>query len=311
MLSGASPLNLLTPGAVIACDRSRCLRHRFSPSGCRLCMEVCPHDAIAWDEAAGLQRDQRVCRGCLLCAAICPTGALTPNEISLVGLLQQLSEVGQPVLACSTRPAGQGHARLPCLGLLADPELLLAIQLLLDKPLKLNLTGCAECQNAAICAPLKDACAQLQALGLEDLKMIHLVMAASEIDFKEKAVSRRELFSLFRSKTRQGAATALERIRRAPGRIFRDKALPSGRTLLLKVLECLPDRQLAARVASVFPKLEWSKDCTGCTGCVGICPTGALTAAEASGDPPDFLSKLCTDCRLCMEFCRHSAISAL
>lgn len=311
MLSGASPLNLLTPGAVIACDRSRCLRHRFSPSGCQLCMEACPHGAIAWDVAAGLQRDQRACRGCLLCAAVCPTGALAPNEISLVALLQQLSEVGQPVLACSTRPAGQGHARLPCLGLLADPELLLAFQLLLEKPLKVNLTGCIDCHNAAICAPLADACAQLQALQLDGLAPIHLVTAADELGFQEKAVSRRELFSLLRSKTRQGAATALERIRQAPGRIFRDKALPSGRTLLLKVLEHLPDRQLAARIALVFPKLEWSKDCTGCTGCVGICPTGALTAAEASGAPPDFQSTLCTDCQLCMEFCRHSAITAL
>lgn len=310
MLPGTRAIELLTPGETTVFDRSRCLRHRFSPSTCRLCLAACPHGAIQWDAASGLRRDGRLCRGCMLCAAVCPSGAFAPGEVSLVAVLRQLSEADQPLLACLAKPETQGHARLPCLGLLADPELLLACLLLLDKPLVVNLSGCANCVNQAICEPVSDSLARIKSLGLEKLPDVRLVHSADELTFQESGLSRRALFTLFRRKTRQGAATMLDRFQGSTARTFGDKCLPKGRAFLLHVLGQLPDQSLVDGIKTAFPQLRFNSACTGCTGCVGICPTGALMAPETLGQQPGFIADFCTDCQLCQDFCRQSAIAS-
>ena len=48
-------------------DRRACVR-------CRICQQVCPVDAIAWDE--GPRIDERRCVRCLCCHEMCPNGAM-------------------------------------------------------------------------------------------------------------------------------------------------------------------------------------------------------------------------------------------
>ena len=50
-------------------DETRC-------SGCGLCLNVCPYNAITMDK--GIAKVSTIlCRGCGSCAAICPSGAAT------------------------------------------------------------------------------------------------------------------------------------------------------------------------------------------------------------------------------------------
>jgi heterodisulfide reductase subunit A len=44
--------------------------------GCRICISVCPYDAVSFDEQKKVSVvDEAVCKGCGTCAAACPSGA--------------------------------------------------------------------------------------------------------------------------------------------------------------------------------------------------------------------------------------------
>lgn len=54
-----------------------------SCSGCKLCLEVCPYDAISFDEEEGVAVVNSIlCQGCGACAAVCPNGANQQNTFT-------------------------------------------------------------------------------------------------------------------------------------------------------------------------------------------------------------------------------------
>jgi formate hydrogenlyase subunit 6/NADH:ubiquinone oxidoreductase subunit I len=59
----------------------------------------------------------------------------------------------------------------------------------------------------------------------------------------------------------------------------------------------------------ILPELTFKPECSGCTACVGICPTGALASPDIRGNQPEAKKDRCTSCNLCVEFCRQAAIT--
>jgi len=54
-----------------------------SCSGCKLCLEVCPYEAISFDEEDGIAVVNSIlCQGCGACAAVCPNGANQQNTFT-------------------------------------------------------------------------------------------------------------------------------------------------------------------------------------------------------------------------------------
>lgn len=47
--------------------------------GCRFCVDICPTEAIAFDDATqkAMVKSADDCIGCLSCAFICPSGAIS------------------------------------------------------------------------------------------------------------------------------------------------------------------------------------------------------------------------------------------
>jgi ferredoxin len=308
MLPGAHALQAFVPKDVLEIQRGSCVRHRFAKSNCRHCFDVCPSNALEWCED-GLHWDSGRCQECLLCAASCPSGALSGSEISFVALLQDLTDIEQPILACSTASKTTGHARLPCLGALANSELLLAMSLALGRPLRLNISACTDCRNVAVVTPLIKTRQRLAGLQLPKGSAAELVFDASTLDYEERNCSRREFFSLLRNRSRRASICVVDRLKVDPqSASYGTKQLPASRKLLLQVLQQLPEtrEQIAGKL---FPQRVSSDSCQNCTGCVGICPTGALIPPAEAGIAPDFSAECCIACRLCEDFCAQSGIT--
>lgn len=52
-------------------DEQRCLA--WAQSGCRLCVDVCPYEALSLDSAGRPVVDEQLCNGCGLCEYTCPS----------------------------------------------------------------------------------------------------------------------------------------------------------------------------------------------------------------------------------------------
>lgn len=297
-------LKILLAHQGLKLERSRCVQHRFKPAGCDRCFKVCPTGAIRWTDD-GLFWEQADCQHCLLCVAVCPTAALSAKELLFVQVIKKLAAEKKPVLACGGQPATAGHVRLPCLGLLGSPELLLVLSLALGRSYNLNLTRCGDCPNAAILPYLKTAAAQVGKIS----DNARLIYAEQDLDFHEAGVSRREFFSMLRRSSEVAVCSLADQLYELPERSFGDKSLPSRRLLLLQILKQLPTHKRTELAARLFPAMEISSDsCSGCSGCVGLCPTGALHPAGTTGKPPSFVAQNCTECGLCTAFCKSDSI---
>ena len=63
-------------------------------SGCRICNNVCPFSAIAFDEEKKLSHINEVlCKGCGVCAAACPSGVISGKHFTTAQILAEIEGV--------------------------------------------------------------------------------------------------------------------------------------------------------------------------------------------------------------------------
>jgi len=289
-------------------DAPRCLRMRYSESGCRLCVDICRHGAVKLD--GGLTINPQLCSGCLLCTSVCPAGALEQRSDFAI-CLAQLSRVQEPVLGC-VRTKEYSNGILTCLGGLSA-EHLLALCHTVPGKLTLNLSACADCPNSAMTAQLRQRLDNLSTAGLT-ADGCRLVSAESAQDCRYcgESIDRRSFFKSFRNSLIKSAdiilSTPGEKTERQSK--YAVKRLPLRRELLNRVRNKL-SIELAGRLHNQFDScLTFADCCTKCHGCVAICPTGAIYAND-SESPPAFDQLLCTGCGLCHEFCLEGAVRIL
>lgn len=306
-LLGGHAARVLAAPIAVGVERSRCLRHRFSRNACTRCITVCPQRAIKWTDK-GLVVDEQLCTLCLSCTTVCPTEALGGAELDLAALLGDLVQHQSPVLGCRKTPTEDAHGRLPCLGYIASPKVLLLLGLLFPDGLQINLTMCHGCENAGVTARIAVMHARLVAAGWSD--RLSFVEQPANLKCESPALSRREIFTLFRQRSVCSAAQLLERVlERSAIRAYGDKNMPEVHGLLARTIASLPGGTSAAAPRRLLTtELAITERCSGCTGCIGICPTGALTTEAQQGSIPVFAQERCVACGLCAAFCRHGAI---
>lgn len=289
-------------------DASRCLRMRFSESSCQHCKEICPHGAVNLDGGLAIRSDQ--CYGCQLCTAVCPVGALEQNN-DFSSCLARLSRVPDPVLGC-TRTKEHSNATLACLGGLSE-EHLFVLNHTLKESLTLNLSICGDCPNKQMVSELRQRLNNLAKAGLSDSGCSIVITELTEdIHFRDEFVDRRSFFKSFRNSLLASAASIIsnssEQIERRTE--YAGKRLPYRRALLNSTRNEL-SQELGILVQKHFDRsVSFAHTCTGCQGCVAICPTDALKTA-AIEDSPAFDQLLCTGCGLCREFCLDQALQVL
>ncbi|MFB6163072.1 MAG: 4Fe-4S dicluster domain-containing protein, partial [Halococcoides sp.] len=70
-------LSRAVPGRELEIEPRRATIDQDRCTGCRICIETCPYDAIDRDDDRGVAvLGDRLCRGCGACVAACPTGAI-------------------------------------------------------------------------------------------------------------------------------------------------------------------------------------------------------------------------------------------
>jgi len=303
---GGYALKALTPETAVTVDRSRCVRHRCRSNPCTKCMDVCPTGAVSWG-AGGLNVNSGDCTQCLACLSVCPTAALASPGLSLPRLLSDLANHPLPVLGCKGQPDTDAHARLPCLGYLAHPEMMVLCALVFPDGLQVNLTACDECLNGHNLDSIAAAHGRLKALVPGHA--VQLIRNREKLEFQAPSLSRRQFFLFFRERSTAAAAAMVGRLQHnAEQQPYGNKQIPAIRALLLKAIAVSPAAKSRTISDQLFGKITFTSDCTRSKRCVGVCPTGAIRSAEADGDHPVADPSLCVSCNSCQVFCRNRGV---
>jgi heterodisulfide reductase subunit A len=76
-------LHVLVPGEKLELDPATAEVNEKACSGCRVCISMCPYQAISFDETAKVARvSQVLCKGCGTCASACPSGAMSNKHFT-------------------------------------------------------------------------------------------------------------------------------------------------------------------------------------------------------------------------------------
>lgn len=302
---GSHAMRALTPQTAVTVDHSRCVRHRCKRNECSNCLEICPVDAITWDER-GLLVSPSDCTRCLRCLSACPTAALQPPELSLLQVFTDLAKHLNPVLGCNHYPGIKTHAQLSCLGFLAHSELMLLLALVFRDGVQINLTRCEGCSNGHIVGDVLGSHDQLGTL-LPDHK-VSLIRNLDQLTYKPPALSRRELFGFFRENSKRTAMVMVERLQISSRmQSYGSKQVPQVRIMLLKAIEAFSETQRRV-TKQLFGQVAFTETCTACGGCVGVCPTGAIVPSDEDKFSPAFDQTLCVSCGSCQAFCRKNGV---
>ena len=303
----------LNAEAGISADRSRCLRMRFNRNSCTRCIEQCRFNAISISEDVAIAANK--CSECMLCVSSCHSDCFEIKGLDFYSLIDKLKKipfsVGMPVLGCRANVKTPSHEKTFCFGLLSE-EHLVAISVLMNNPLQLDLSGCADCRNSFIVAALEKRINTVEAkISMGAVDKVRLIKNKKDLDFQDVSYDRRGFFKVIKNLTFIRAAGIFGKEDHSKAmQAYSAKTLPFKRELLNRALEIASEQTRKALLKNYYYTVAATDTCNNCFACIGMCPTGALKI-ESSGDDRDlfFSAALCNGCRLCENFCMHRAVA--
>lgn len=294
-----------------------CTRLRTTRSGCSLCIDVCPLNAISISDV-GIEISGD-CNECGACVSACPNGAFRMKEGGEGALLQEirdkLADKNGSVFRIS---CAHGDAKpdltLSCLGRLTEVLLLGPLR---DGALRIELLrpDCGECPSEKASSQIDEVIKQtgylLDMLGLDkNVVSVKPALFNATPAQEEKPVSRRAFFGSVRTKMMGIAAASLpdEETHDQPASPVKN----NKRNVLLTVLKTFsPKKEVFISSAdAMLADIEISEKCDGCGACAAICPVGAITRGDSDGCfSLSFSPALCTNCQACSKVCLRNAVS--
>ena len=241
----------------------------------------------------------------MLCASVCMSGGLEPERFDILSISSKLTRSSRPVLGCDRIAGLKAHVQTCCLGVLCEQYLTL-LSLSLSRPLHLNLSKCERCTNREIVTVLQHRSESIcTTLGFD---LIVIVREEERLEYSPESYDRRGFFSAIGKMTRNFISELSHGVdEEAPSR-YGAKYVPLKRRALNRALALLPEDRRNAASELFNYSIDVDENCSGCSACFAICPTGALKIAEGS-PPVGFRSSFCTGCMLCSDFCKDESIS--
>lgn len=297
----------------------RCLR--ASGSDCRVCVEICPAEALRLGPQGSTeapQSERSRCTDCGLCAATCPSGAISGVGVPPGALTREAGRQSSAMsVVCSLVPRerlrNQENPDFPvsCLAAL-HPETVVATALALQPGSTLTLlrppcSGCPITAQARVEAVVQESVDLLRRL---DDGGRRVVLAIRSPDAPDNVSDTQQQLPARPSRAGRRGWSRRELITggRSGGRASPGPAVTPARAELLSY---------SADPSSVPAQLPHPVDAQGCTfchACAAVCPTQALRIGRLPGadtEPDDGAVRLqlavdpgrCVGCDRCAEVC--------
>lgn len=268
--------------------KERCLLNRNCRVSCSNCVEICPAASIKIKEGE-ISFKETDCEHCGACRAVCPSEAFTVNNLSF---LNELCNLGEKELSigCTLNAENRQDFNVGCYALLTEGEILY----LLSKKdyITFSVTNCQTCRYSKGYDSFTGALNLIGDLLISKEKL--LVCNHHRID---EGVSRRQFFKWFKQKAMKAftAALPLTESEVDSPRAWRRETFLAG----LKNISVDLSKKMFIR------KLEVRSSCSGCGGCVGICPFYAFRFDDGK---LSWEAKNCLNCGLCIKSCPEKAL---
>lgn len=297
----------------LSIDFGSCVRVYSKFSECNKCQDICPKEAIIYNE--NIPKITSECIDCGGCIGICPTEAISLSDFDSVDFIFSFLESGESLISCKKNS--------PCLAAYSVENLIsLAI---LGEKLVLDMGHCDGCE---IADPLKgqiernieEANRFLESIGCE--KRVEREEIAYEEPKEEEAGDRREFLKRFSLKGAIESKVEFEKaleeeevsIDASHSAAIREKTLPNKRKLLFMALKRIDKSSEyryfdEAEITFTSDKMV-DESCDNCSFCYRLCPTGALMS-DKRGTKITFDSNLCVKCALCHDVCEKESIKLI
>ena len=247
---------------------------RYFASGCTICVDACPAEAIDITELSIDIGDS--CHGCGICAAACPVDAIVGVGFSADTLSATLAEEGglQCDLAQKIDRTGT-QASIPCLAAI-DPETIAAEVMTRDVVLKSG--PCEQCPIGspqtvdATIGRARKIVEMSGGTGSIELRHVELVEGSAPRRRPSSGLSRRGMFDA-------------------------DTYSSSGKSARRRLLE--------AAALPALPQVRAEDGCTGCEACTSVCPADALELRDRN---LVFKPAECVACGECVRVCPEDVL---
>lgn len=278
--------------------KEHCIAFNQSMSACKVCKEICPHEAISFKRGKEVQIDDIDCTGCGLCVQMCPSQALETK-------LAYQTEV--PLKCSQVKGSAQS---VQCLGRLSSTDLLR----LAGRKSKVTLVrnDCADCKigTEATIEELeksKDKARVLAKLKEREIDIEVLVEEKYDATDNPAKISRRDLLRGGLKNLQATAADALAPL--DPGG-DEEKTLPKEMQRHYRIIESSqPEKD--DLIPWVLPRV--ADGCVMCPVCTKACPTGAFKREfhpeHKEGSILMLEPEKCNGCNACVKMCPTKVIS--
>lgn len=314
-------------------QESACFGMRSNELTCRLCLDVCPANAIEV-LPTGCRVDQSTCVECGLCAAVCPAGAfeLASGEEFLLANIKKCSEIRGAVAFCCARTKNVTDKRsrglaveMPCLGRLPYYAVVAAAAFG-GRQIWMNDSQCAGCELGAGLDVARETTVKANTLLDAFGKKLEITYAKKPAKPFGSAGERPDLSEVGKFGRRDFLVGALKRAMLTGMDLAEDRLAAFDSTepevlpyrvskqhqyflTLTRRLDSVPAGRVSAEAAPTA-QVKISDACSVCRGCAVVCPSKALVVDEgANGGAIKFSPAYCISCELCKKACPEEALS--
>lgn len=314
----------------VSLEASRCLHSLDKTSGCAICVDACPVDAIAFEDGEErklVTHDAETCVKCGLCLRICPVEAFTGDNgvPDLLTFVARQEKRGIVELGCALHPnkkEGPPQADLvvntgACLAALG-PSAVMALMALGVAHVILRVDFCQACPLAQSRAEIDKTVDQVESLLEMDEGSGSPVTLLDTVrdDWPARPVAAAKA----PPKTRRDFFQSLVAPPEVPANVrqlivvepsARQKYPPLERRRLLQALRSFPQDLPSRRPLEAFhlSTMAVDENCTACGVCERACPTGAIGfTVDEDHYQVSFTAGACTDCDVCISLCEPGAM---